>query len=208
MKRLSKGVFVVFEGIDGSGKTTALVSVAKRLRERGYEVVETGIGGDPFSSAILNVLKDPLSACTDKTTQTLLINAIRRHNLQTVVIPAIERGAIVLCDRFVLSTRYYQDGCKMIESMHEQFCTQVIPDVTLVLNVTPETAVARLDRRGTKDRFDEIDMATRRHYQKIILDWLHAHPTNAVGICAMTEPEIVADRVENEVLKKVYQYAT
>ena len=205
MKTLKRGIFVVLEGIDGSGKTTAMTEVARRLREEGYDVVETGIGGDPFSLAILDVLKADLSASTDASTQSLLINAIRRHNLLTVVKPALERGAIVLCDRFILSTRYYQRECKMITALHEEFCSDVVPDMTLVLNLTPEEANARLAKRGVTDRFDRASIETKREYQKIILDWLHEHRRTAVGICAASSMKVVADRIQHEVYRCIEQ---
>lgn len=201
---LKKGVFIVFEGIDGSGKTTALEKVAERLAARGYKVVKTGIGGDPFSDAILSTLKDSVSADTDHTTQALLINAIRRHNLKTVVAPALEDGCIVLCDRYVLSTRYYQKDCKTITQLHMDYCNFCEPDLTIVINVAPEEAEERLNRRGGRDRFDNASVETKLAYREIILKWLYNNAARSTSVCGTAPSEVVADRIESKILEKVF----
>lgn len=152
--RSAEGLFITFEGIDGSGKSTQLRRIAERLKGDGHNVVVTREpGGSPGAEEIRNLL---LNGETDRwsfETEILLFNAARRDHLERTVIPALEDGAVVLCDRFFDTTRAYQgamsrDRAAIVEEMH-RLIIGVEPDLTLLLDISPQTGLRRaMERSG------------------------------------------------------------
>lgn len=171
------GLFVVFEGGDGSGKTTQSRLLAQWLRAEGYEVVETRQpGGTAAGRRIRELLLDPATGHLDPRAEALLYAADKAHHLDEVVWPALRRGAIVVCDRYVDSMLAYQGAGRVLELVEvEQIArwatSDLRPDLTVVLDVAPSRAVTRIvekDRlEGAGDDFHErvrqgfLDLAAR-----------------------------------------------
>lgn len=159
-----KGFFAIIEGIDGSGKTTAIMKLEKLLNEKisvatgekgPFVVMTRQPGGTPFAEELRNLffrhVKD-----IDQMTQAFLMAASRREIVEKLIKPSLEAGLIVLCDRFTLSTHLYQseiptDDHLVLESYT---CADCIPDVALVFHVTPENAMARTSGRLGNNALD------------------------------------------------------
>lgn len=152
------GLFITFEGIDGAGKSTHIQAVADRLRAAGRDVVLTREpGGTPLAETLRElVLHRPMDALTEA----LLIFAARRDHLQQVIEPALQRGSVVLCDRFTDATFAYQgagrgfDGAVLAQL--EQWVQQGRqPDLTLWFDLPPDVAARRLAGARVPDRFEQ-----------------------------------------------------
>lgn len=157
---MKKGSFIVFEGPDGSGKTTVCDIVCQKLKDEGFDIVHTREpGGIDIAEQIRAVILDPKNTAMDARTEALLYAASRRQHLVEKVLPAINDGKIVICERFVYSSLAYQgkargigyEGVKAINDFAIEGCK---PDITIYLDVDEETGQSRINDRGNKDRLD------------------------------------------------------
>ena len=178
-----KGFFITFEGPDGSGKTTISTAVQKRLVEMGYDAIYTREpGGIDIAEQIRNVILDPKNTAMDPKTEALLYAASRRQHLVEKVIPALEAGKIVICDRFIDSSLAYQGYARHlgIENVYaiNQFAVEGhMPDTTIFLNLNYNDGLKRIETRTFKDRLDletntfhqEVSMG----YQKVLEKYQH-----------------------------------
>lgn len=155
------GKFITFEGNDGCGKTTISSRIYETLKAEGYDVIFTREpGGISISEQIRSVLLDPKNTTMDGRTEALLYAAARRQHLVEKVIPALEEGKIVLCDRFIDSSLAYQGvarglGIDEVYTVNEFAIDSHMPDATIFLKVDAEVGMARIASRGEKDRLDE-----------------------------------------------------
>jgi dTMP kinase len=156
------GRFISFEGIDGSGKTTQVRALAATLRARGATVVETREpGGAPGAELIRRLLVEGDTARWSPESEILLFTAARRDHLERTIRPGLDAGATVITDRFADSTRVYQGVARadlraMVDALHA-LAVGVEPDVTLILDIDPGTALGRgLARGGAEDRFERF----------------------------------------------------
>ena len=156
-----KGLFITFEGPDGSGKTSVATAVCERLTEQGYEVVHTREpGGIEISEEIRNIILDPKNTAMDARTEALLYAASRRQHLVEKVFPAMKEGKIVICERFVDSSLAYQGygrqlGFDEVLSINLFAIENTYPDMTIYLDVDEEIGLSRLANRSFKDRLDQ-----------------------------------------------------
>ena len=157
---MKKGSFIVFEGPDGSGKTTVCDIVCQKLKDKDFDIVHTREpGGIDIAEQIRAVILDPKNTAMDSRTEALLYAASRRQHLVEKVIPAINDGKIVICERFVYSSLAYQgkargigyEGVKAINDFAIEGCK---PDITIYLDVDEKTGQSRINGRGNKDRLD------------------------------------------------------
>lgn len=157
-----KGVFISFEGPDGSGKTTQLKKAAANLRAKGYEVLESREpGGTVLAEKVRAMVLDP-DLPINNITEVLLYLAARSEHVEKVLAPALAEGKIVLCDRFSDSTLVYQGltrGLKLEEltqlrQLNAFASNGLVPDMTLLLDGSPEALLARRDARGVSDRYE------------------------------------------------------
>lgn len=168
---MMKGIFITFEGIDGTGKTTQQHLVAQVLRDRGYDVVESREpGGTQLAESVRKLVLDAsLPLTTD--TQTLLYLAARSEHVNKLLRPSLAAGKIVICDRFSDSTLVYQ-GLAQGKSITEldtlrqlnAFATGgLVPDLTLVFDASPEALLARRVQRGVSDRYEQQGLEFQQH---------------------------------------------
>ncbi len=155
-----KGIFVTFEGPDGSGKTTISTLVQQRLVELGYDAIYTREpGGIEIAEKIRDIILDPANKTMDAKTEALLYAASRRQHLVEKVLPAIRAGKIVICDRFVDSSLAYQGygrglGIDEVFAMNQFAIEGYMPDVTIFLDLNAEEGLKRIETRAFKDRLD------------------------------------------------------
>jgi len=156
-----KGYFITLEGPDGSGKTTVAKLVCEKLVENGYEIVHTREpGGIKISEKIRDVILDPNNTEMDAKTEALLYAASRRQHLVEKVLPAVNQGKIVICERFVDSSLAYQGfgreiGMDEVLSINLFAIDNTFPDMTIYLDVDEEVGLKRLANRKFKDRLDQ-----------------------------------------------------
>jgi dTMP kinase len=144
-----RGFFVSFEGLDGAGKSTQVASLGAALRADGYDVITVRPNDTPLGELISGVvLQHPLAASLQPWTEALLFNAGRVQLLTEVILPALERGTVVIADRYADSTLAYQGGGRGLDPqallrMHEDCCGDIWPDLTVYLDLDHTVAVHR-----------------------------------------------------------------
>ena len=156
-----KGKFITFEGNDGCGKTTISSMVYEALKKEGYDVIFTREpGGIKIAEQIRSVILDVNNTEMDARCEALLYAAARRQHLVEKVVPALNEGKIVLCDRFIDSSLAYQGvarglGMDEVYEVNAFAIDHHMPDATIFLKVDPEVGMARIASRQEKDRLDE-----------------------------------------------------
>jgi len=156
---MARGAFIAFEGGDGAGKSSVLAGVAAALRAAGREVVETREpGGTPLGERVRGILLDA-DGVAEPLAELMLFEAARAQLVATVIVPALERGATVLCDRFTASTVAYQGygrglGREVVERANAIATGGVAPDLTLLLDAPVEVGLARRSSGGAANHFD------------------------------------------------------
>ncbi|MEM7615205.1 MAG: dTMP kinase, partial [Pseudomonadota bacterium] len=158
----AQGTFISFEGIDGSGKSTQARALAEALRAGGFTVRLTREpGGSPGAEEIRRLLVEGDPARWSPETEILLFTAARRDHMERLISPAIAAGEIVISDRFADSTRIYQGTARadlrgIVDRLHDTMIGRE-PDLTLIIDMDPEVALARgLARRSGEDRFEDM----------------------------------------------------
>lgn len=199
------GRFISFEGIDGSGKTTQAALLARRLRERGFEVVvAVEPGGTPVGEQIRAILLDRHNRELTPEAELLLYFASRAQNVVQVIRPALARGAIVIADRYTDSTIAYQGygrglGEEVVRQLHRIACGDLWPRLTLLLDVEPEIAIGRARERGALNRMDEETREFHRRVHRAYLELAAREPARYRIIDARGELATVASVVERTV---------
>lgn len=160
----ARGLFLVLEGGEGVGKTTQWTRLADTLRAVGHDVVAVREpGGTPAGDAIRALLLDPTTRLTAES-EALLFAASRAQLVRDVIAPAVHRGAVVLVDRFLLSTYAYQGAGRglpvpSLQAINAFVTAGLTPDLTLLLSVPLEVAHGRMNARGAADRMEQEEFA-------------------------------------------------
>lgn len=156
------GLFLSFEGIDGSGKSTQAKMLADRVRAAGHDVVHTREpGGSPGAEEIRALVLQGDPDRWSAETEILLFTAARRDHLERTIQPALDAGKVVICDRFADSTRMYQGLSRgnlraKVDALHD-LMIGVEPDLTLLIDMDPETGLSRAKARNTvEERFEDF----------------------------------------------------
>ncbi len=160
-----RGLFITFEGIDGSGKSTQARRLAAHLREAGREVVLTREpGGSPGAEEIRALVLEGDPDRWSAETEILLFTAARRDHMERTIWPALKAGKVVICDRFADSTRMYQglsrgDLRPTVDSLHDLMIGQE-PDMTILIDMDPDLGLSRArGRQGHEERFEDFGPA-------------------------------------------------
>jgi dTMP kinase len=150
-----RGIFITFEGPDGSGKSTQARMLAERLRGEGRQVLETAEpGGTPIGQQIRRILLDPANTELTAVAELLLMFAARAQNVEQWILPALNQGKIVISDRFTDSSIAYQGsgrdlGWETVLELDRIACRSLVPDITLCIDIDTETGLARAHSRGS-----------------------------------------------------------
>ncbi len=164
-----RGLFITFEGPEGSGKSTQLRMLAARLKSAGREALETAEpGGTAIGMQIRRVLLDSANTELRPTTELLLMFAARAQNVEQLILPALSQGRVVLCDRFTDSSLVYQGagrglGAEVVYEVDRIACRGLIPDLTLLIDIDVETGLARAHGRIARTQ----DVETRMEEQNL-----------------------------------------
>ncbi len=202
-----KGVFITFEGAEGCGKTTQIAMLAQRLRADGHDVETTREpGGTPAGEAIRGILQhDTAGPDICAAAETLLFEASRAQLVHHVIRPALERGAVVLCDRFADSTTAYQGygrgfDVEMLQQLHAFALDGTWPDLTILLDISVEEGFRRLRARnagkGTvPDRMERESEVFHRRVAQGFRDMACRWPERFRCVDAANPPESVHEAV-------------
>ncbi|GAB3802630.1 dTMP kinase [Virgibacillus kimchii] len=167
-----KGYFITFEGGEGAGKTTVLHAAGKALEEQGYDVMTTREpGGIEIAEQIRNVILDPANTKMQKRTEALLFAAARHQHLAEKVLPALQAGKIVLCDRFIDSSLAYQGyaqglGMDEVFSVNQFAIQDCMPDLTLFFDIEPKKGLARIAANKNRER-NRLDLETIHFHEQV-----------------------------------------
>lgn len=199
------GRFLSFEGIDGSGKSTQARRLAETLRAHGHTVTLTREpGGSPGAEEIRRLVLEGTPDRWSPETEILLFTAARRDHLEKTIRPALQRGEVVITDRFADSTRIFQgitrgDLSATVDRLHD-LMIGVEPDLTLLFDLDPATGLARATARaGLEMRFEDMGLAFQQKARDGFLALAARHPRFRV-IDAVGSPDTVATAVLSAVL--------
>ena len=210
--RLNQGVFITFEGPDGSGKTTVSQQVFEGLKNRGYEVIYTREpGGIDIAEQIRAVVLDPKNTAMDVKTEALLYAASRRQHFVEKILPALNQHYVVLCDRFIDSSLAYQGfgreiGMENILKINEFAIEGHYPDLTLYFDLSAEEGLKRISDRTYLDRLDQESTSFHQRVVEGYHQVLHHFPHRIMAIDATQALELVVDEALKQVLAKVSTY--
>lgn len=197
--------FITFEGGEGSGKSTVMKDVAARLTKEGYKLVLTREpGGTPIAEEIRNVILDKDNTKMDPRTEALLYAASRRQHLVEKIWPALERGEIVLCDRYLDSSLAYQGGARGLgvdEVLSiNMFATEgEYPDLTLLFDLEPEEGLKRIEKNKGRE-VNRLDLEKLQFHKKV-RDNFHALAKKYSTRYVVIDASKPLNEVENEVYK-------
>lgn len=193
---MTSGRFIVIEGLEGAGKTTAISTVRQWLEARGHSVVQTREpGGTPLAEQIRTLVKSVHSEQVAPETELLLMYAARVQLLSQVIRPALLRGDWVLADRHDLSSRAYQGGGRMIDATLIDRIRQAVlgntsPDFTLYLDIDPAIGLERARVRGELDRIEQEQLAFFQRTRARYLEIANTEPNIAVIDASRTVAEV------------------
>lgn len=195
------GLFISFEGIDGSGKSTQARLLADALRDQGRAVVHTREpGGSPGAEEIRALVLQGDPDRWSAETELLLFTAARRDHLERTIRPALEAGQVVICDRFADSTRMYQglsrgDLRAMVDQLHD-LMIGTEPDMTILIDMDPAVGLSRaLSRQGTEERFESFGQDLQEKMRAGFLALADEFADRFVVIDGARSPEMVATDV-------------
>lgn len=201
-----KGIFITFEGLDGSGKTTQIEKLNDYLSACGYEVILTiEPGGTPIGDKIRDILLDPENKGMSYKTELLLFEASRAELVLRIIKPAIDSGKIVICDRFFDSTIVYQGiarnlGIEKVYDMSLWATSGIEPDLTFLLSLDAASSEDRLDSQQKKrDRIEHEEGAFKEKLQEGYLEVAKKFPERFTVIDA----SMAVDRIFQQIYRKV-----
>jgi len=207
------GLFITFEGMDGSGKTTQMHRLAARLRALGRTVLETAEpGGTPIGTKIRRILLDAANQELSPTTEVLLYFASRSQNVDEWIASALNRGEIVLADRFTDSSLVYQGcgrnlGVDTILELERIACRGLKPRLTLLVDIDAETSLARARARNLAQPHCETRMDDQSlEFHRKVYEAYHALAAREPGRVKLVDGRADVDAIERQVWSIVAAY--
>jgi len=199
---LPRGKFITFEGGEGTGKSTQVRRLAEALRAEGYAIVTTREpGGAPGAEDIRKLLVEGEPGRWDPLTEAILHFAARREHLARTVLPALDRGDWVISDRFADSTMAYQAygqgvPVEKIDALYREIVGDLRPDLTIILDITPEQGLQRASTRaGGETRYEQMDIAFHNKIRNAFLDIARREPARCVVIATSAPLDQVAAQI-------------
>lgn len=214
-ERTGRGVFITLEGGEGAGKSTQARALAGRLRDNGYLVCQTEEPtGVPLGKAIKQLFErqvDTGEEIASPLAELFLFEAARAQHVRDVIQPALDRGEIVVCDRFADSTTAYQGYGRSLELREVETCNYIatgglVPDITLLLDIDPQPGLARAeaDTGGrTRDSIGQESLQFHKIVRDGFLSIAKANPERVVIVDASRPPEEVTDAIWRAVAERI-----
>lgn len=203
------GLFISFEGNDGSGKSSAIKAVYDKLKELGYDVIlSREPGGSKIAEKIRELILDKDNLGMDDWTEALLYAASRREHIKKTILPALKEGKIILCDRFLDSSLAYQGnarglGMENIYTMNQYATNGLLPDVTLFVCVHPEVGLARI-KKNARD-MDRLELEAMEFHHKVYDGYVKLCDIYKDRIIKI-DGEMTQEEVARESIDKVLKY--
>ncbi len=166
-----RGLFITIEGPDGSGKSTVVRELSKKLEENKIDHLTTREpGGIDIAEQIRNIILNPNNKAMDPKTEALLYAASRRQHLVEKVIPALNQGKLVICERFVESSLAYQGygrqiGMDEVFSINKFAIEDLMPDVTIFLDIKPDVGLERIN--SNRKDLDRLDLESIDFHERV-----------------------------------------
>ena len=200
---MSQGKFISIEGVEGVGKSTSIEAIKKFLEAEKIDFVVTREpGGTVLSEKIRELLLQVNSEAPGGMSELLLIFASRAQHLEKVIRPALENGIWIICDRFTDATYAYQGGGRglktsVIAELESMVLGELRPDLTIILDLDPETGLARAKERGELDRFENEKDEFFNKVRSAYLDIARSNPDRCFVIDASQNIEQVSSDIIN-----------
>lgn len=207
---MKRGLFIVFEGGEGAGKSTQTQLLTARLRQDGHQVVVTREpGGTRIGEQIRAITHDPENVDLDPVAEAYLMAASRAQHVRETIEPALVGEKIVVCDRFVDSSVAYQGfgrnlGEDSITKLNDLAINGAKPDIVILLNIPSDVGHARIDKEGK--RKDRLDMQQMDFYDRVQTGYLalaKTNPNRYVVVDATKSIEEVASAIWNEIKRRL-----
>lgn len=199
---MSKGKFISFEGGEGAGKTTQAETLCESLEAAGYETLLTREPGGTFGAeAIRNLVLEGSSDRWSGLTELLLMYAARLDHMEKLILPALERGVWVICDRFADSSFAYQGYARgldiaQVQAVHDAVMGDFAPDLTILFDIDPIMAQKRVETRGEDlTRFDSESIDFHNKLRDAFLEIAKNNPERIFTLDAGTSRDAVQTRI-------------
>lgn len=202
-------MFITFEGSEGTGKTSQLAALVDFLHRQGYAVLTPREpGGTAIGEQVRSILFDLTNTNMQARTEVLLFQASRAQLVEDVIRPALQRGELVLCDRYADSTLAYQGYGRQLNLEQLRaligFATGGLkPDLTLLLDVTVEVGLKRRAQDGNRNRLDILDLEFYRRVRQGYLEMARQEPERWVVIDAHPPYQVVQEHIRRVVLQRL-----
>ncbi len=200
---MTKGLFISVEGSDGSGKSTQLENIKKYYENKGVTILATREpGGTKISEKLRTILLDKANTEMSPVTEMMIYAASRAQLVEEVIKPALERGEVVICDRFIDSSIAYQGYGRglgdMVESVNLYAVGGVMPDLTIFLDLDPELGRQRVKSRYGQEQMDRLEQEKMDFHYRVYEGYkalAKAYPDRIVSIDASRSIEEMRDDI-------------
>jgi len=208
-----RGHFITFEGGEGSGKSTHARTLAQRLKSAGIEVVLTREpGGSTGAEIIRHILLSGIAKPLGAETEAILFAAARDDHVRTTILPALDAGHWVICDRFIDSTRVYQGILgnvdeRLIRSLERVTVGSAFPELTFIMDVPAQTGLARAKSRRGDDAADRFEAESAEFHEKLRQAYkalAAEEPERCVVIDGRAAREVVAEHIWSTVRERLH----
>lgn len=205
------GLFIVLEGGEGAGKTGLMGRLASAIATAGHDVLQTREpGGTPEGLALRALLLADQGLAWDPVAELLMMVAARVQHVRRVIEPALAAGRVVLCDRFLASTFAYQGAGRgvssaLIHDLHARAVGGLMPDITVLLDIDPETGLARSRRRLDESRADEgrFEALDLDFHRRVRASFLAQADASTIVVNASRVVDVVAEECVARVLARM-----
>jgi dTMP kinase len=205
------GYFITFEGGEGAGKSTQILRLAEALKERGLSVVVTREpGGSAGAEAVRHVILSGAAEQYGTEVEAMLFAAARNDHVEQIIRPSVVTGQIVLCDRFMDSTRVYQGmtgglDALFVANLERVAINGMIPDLTIILDIDPALGLQRAAARraGPADRFEKETVALHQKRRDGFLSIAKAEPSRCVVFNAALEADVISLEIRRVVFERL-----
>lgn len=198
---MARGVFITFEGIDGSGKSSQARLLVENLQAAGHDTLRTREpGGSQGAEEIRRLLVEGDPDRWSAETEILLFTAARRDHLEKTIQPALQAGTVVVSDRFADSTRVYQGAARaalrpMVDRLHSQMIG-IEPDLTFIIDMDPAAALSRGLARGSgEDRFEDLGLEFQEKLRTGFLALANGFPARCHVIDGARDMDVIAGEI-------------